>query len=191
MWCWGRETVCADDGVLRVRQIRGSAWRLCWVGLRFACSRRTRRSELELGARWGCWSRFRATYSRVLGVDVSLGIFGLLERNLRRYGGISETEDSCKQAPTSKPCAPAAIYTAFELRGSRPEARKEMADHFKNMALKSALLFAFAWLSLFPFISTSSSSCPCAAPSCALKPLNPTPPLFKPKPPRPPLLAPG
>lgn len=118
VWCWGGETVCADDGVLRVRQIRGSAWRLCWVGSRFACSRRTRRSEMELGARWGCWSRFRAAYSRVLGVDVSLGIFGLLERNLRRYGGISETEDSCKQAPTSKPCAPAAIYTAFELRGA-------------------------------------------------------------------------
>ena len=39
--------------LMMVWQIHGSGWRLCWVGSRFACSRRIRRFELEAGVMWG------------------------------------------------------------------------------------------------------------------------------------------
>jgi hypothetical protein len=49
--------------------------------------------------------------------------------------------------------------------------------------LEIGIALGLPWPSVLPSISTSFASCP--TPSCALVPLNPAPPLLRPKPPRP------
>jgi hypothetical protein len=54
-----------------------------------------------------------------VGMDgCKFGYFWFSRAELATLWWYIENRNSCKQAPTSKPCAPADIYTAFELRGA-------------------------------------------------------------------------